>query len=179
MINVDESQDGIYQDEHGNDYQLCANRRDYDVCNGLVPLSELTSQNKLCRSCSLNRTIPIVRRAKNRVRWKRLEQAKRRMIAGLSTLGLDASAAANSGQTGMRFDFLEDKRSHPDVLETFVSTGHKDGVITINVTEADDITRVQQRELMGERSGPRCAGHGCKGRHRRVHANAGARAKTI
>jgi len=46
---------------------------------------------------------------------------------------------------------MEDQRSDPNVMESFVSTGYKDGVITINVTEADDIQRVRQRELMGER----------------------------
>ena len=70
------------------------------------------------------------------------------MIAGLTGLGLDVN---NGGNGGMRFDFLEDKRSHPDVLEHFVSTGHKDGVITINVLEADEIQSVQQRQLLGER----------------------------
>lgn len=145
MLSLDEVEDGSLLDADGTRYALCENRRDYKVCNGVVMAGGGAS---LCSSCRLNRTIPVVNRQKNLQRWKRLEAAKRRMIAGLSKLGLDVNSGENGG---LRFDFLEDKRSHPDVLEHFVSTGHKDGVITINVIEADEIQRVQQRELLGER----------------------------
>ena len=142
MLSLDTDDDG-WIDGEGNRYRPCANRAEWRVCNGVV---EADSNETLCSGCRLNRTIPSMSRGENVLRWKRLEAAKRRMIAGVSKLGLDV----NSGG-GMRFDFLEDKRSHPDVLEHFVTTGHKDGVITINVLEADEIQRVQQRELMGER----------------------------
>lgn len=145
MMSLDEAEDGSLLDTDGTRYALCDNRRDYRACNGVV---ELGSGTTLCSGCRLNRTIPVVERQENLLRWKRLEAAKRRMIAGLSKLSLDVNSGGNGG---MRFDFLEDKRSHPDVLEHFVSTGHKDGVITINIIEADEIQRVQQRELMGER----------------------------
>ncbi len=145
MLSLDEAEDGILFDSDGTRYRPCANRRDYRACNGVV---EETAGTELCSGCRLNRTIPVVEREENLRRWKRLEAAKRRLIAGLSTLGLDVTAGGNGA---MQFDFLEDKRSHPDVLEHFVSTGHKDGVITINVLEADEIQRVQQRELLGER----------------------------
>ncbi len=144
VLSLDEDGD-VWVDGDGNRYFPCANRAQYKACNGVV---EAESDASLCSGCRLNRTIPVVGRAENLVRWKRLEAAKRRMIAGVSKLGLDVNAG-DSG--GMRFDFLEDKRSHPDVLEHFVTTGHKDGVITINVTEADDIQRVRQREMLGER----------------------------
>ena len=140
-----------FQDAQGNGFQFCANRRQYQVCNGLVPLAEQPDRAALCSACRLNRTIPVVERRQNLLRWQRLELAKRRMIAGLATLGLHVGEGNNNPAGPMRFDFKEDKRSHPDVLEHFVSTGHKDGVITINVMEADEIQRVQQRELSGER----------------------------
>ncbi len=142
MFSLDDDDDG-WVDASGNRYRPCDNRAEWRVCNGVV---EAGSTDTRCSACRLNRTIPSMSRSENLARWKRLESAKRRMIAGVSKLGLDVNSAG-----GMRFDFLEDKRSHPDVLEHFVSTGHKDGVITINVIEADEIQRVQQREMMGER----------------------------
>jgi len=146
MLSFDQSADGSLVSADGQHYALCSNRRQHKVCNGVIPVGS----DERCRSCALNRTIPILRRKKNLARWRRLEKAKRRMISGLSSLGLVADAANHHG-SAMCFDFLEDKRSHPDVLETFVATGHKEGVITINVMEADDVQRVRQRELMGER----------------------------
>jgi hypothetical protein len=145
MISLDVAEDGALLDADGRRYRPCANREQFRVCNGVVDES---SGAALCSGCRLNRTVPVAERSENILRWKRLEAAKRRMLAGVSNLGLDVNTGSNGG---LRFDFLEDKRSHPDVLEHFVSTGHKDGVITINVLEADEISRVQQRELMGER----------------------------
>ena len=148
MLSLDAQPDGRLQAADGSSWQLCANREQHQVCNGLVDGS---AAGTLCAGCALNRTIPVLDRPENLRRWQKLEGAKRRMIAGLSRLGLDVRCKINSHSAGMRFDFMEDQRSHPDVLETFVSTGHKNGVITINVVEADDVQRVQARELMGER----------------------------
>ncbi|GAB5452199.1 MAG: putative zinc-binding metallopeptidase [Halioglobus sp.] len=151
MHSANSTPEGLLRDDEGNLFQLCANRRQYSVCNGLVPLGTTPDADALCNTCLLNRTIPVVTRKKNLNRWQRLESAKRRCVAGLTAIGLEAGAG-NGNQAGpMRFDFIEDKRSHPDVLEQFVSTGHKDGLITINLMEADEIQRVQQRELSGER----------------------------
>jgi hypothetical protein len=148
MFSLDAQPDGRLKDSDGNLWQLCSNRELHQVCNGLA---EAATPGALCAGCALNRTIPVLDRPENLRRWKKLESAKRRMITGLSRLGLDVRSKINSHSAGMRFDFMEDQRSHPDVLETFVSTGHKNGVITINVVEADDVQRVQARELMGER----------------------------
>ncbi len=138
-------------DQAGQRYQLCANRSNYQVCNGLVPQGADTTDDALCSACRFNRTIPVVRRPENLQRWKRLEQAKRHLFDGLARLGLNPGAGNGNPAGPMRFDFVEDQRSHPDVMEQFVSTGHKDGLITINHMEADDVQRVQQRELMGQR----------------------------
>ncbi len=151
MLSVSKTPDGTLSDGEGNLFQLCANRRLYGVCNGLVPLAEHSDTTALCTTCQLNRTIPVVTRKKNLSRWQRLESAKRRCVAGLGAIGLQVDAGNGNHAGPMRFDFIEDKRSHPDVLEQFVSTGHKDGLITVNLMEADEIQRVQQRELSGER----------------------------
>lgn len=147
MLSFDVAPDGELVAADGQHYSLCANRAQHEVCNG----ASLVGGGDRCRSCALNQTIPVLRRKKNLARWHRLERAKRRMISGLSELGLPVDTAVTGDTAGMRFDFLEDRRSHPDVLESFVSTGYKDGLITINVMEADDVQRVKQRELMGER----------------------------
>lgn len=148
MLSLDLQPDGRLKGPDGHFWHLCANREQHQVCNGLA---EGDAPGALCAGCSLNRTIPVLDRPENLRRWKKLESAKRRMITGLARQGLDVRSKNNSHSAGMRFDFMEDQRSHPDVLETFVSTGHKSGVITINVVEADDVQRVQARELMGER----------------------------
>ncbi|MEE4659192.1 MAG: putative zinc-binding metallopeptidase [Halieaceae bacterium] len=140
MLSLDRNGED-WVDVNGRTYRPCANRREYNACNGVV---DRYDENSLCSGCRLNRTIPMINRSENLLRWKRLEAAKRRMIAGVSKLGLNVN-------TGMRFDFLEDRRSHPEVQEHFVATGHKDGVITVNVLEADELELVKQREMMGER----------------------------
>ena len=151
LLSLDQREDGTLVSESGEYFQFCDNREKYGVCNGLVAATENTPAETRCRSCALNRTIPNLRRKRNILLWSRLERAKRRLLSGLTALGLDPSAPTSRGIEQIRFDFLEDSRSHPDVLESFVSTGHKDGVITINVLEADDIQRMRQRQLMGER----------------------------
>lgn len=132
----------------GRGCQLCGNRRDYGICNAIVAVGD---ESGLCLACRLNRTIPDISKPQNLVRWGRIEQAKRRLLFGLLTLGLPLEAPVAGYPRGLSFDFLEDQRSNPDVPDEFVTTGHFQGVITINVLEADDVQRVWQREVTGER----------------------------
>lgn len=143
-------ENGSYRDAEGNLFHLCANRERYGVCNGLVLGHEVESGATLCAACRLNRTVPCVDRPENLVRWRALEVAKRRMLAGLTSLGLRVDTVASSLHGSMQFDFIEDQRSHPDVLEHFVSTGHSMGLITINLIEADPVHRTQQQEFLAE-----------------------------
>ena len=46
--------------------------------------------------------------------------------------------------------FKEDRRTNPDVHDDHVSIGHRDGVITINAAEADEVYREQMRQQMNE-----------------------------
>lgn len=127
---------------------LCENRMQYGICNAIVEKSE---NSALCLVCRLNRTIPDLRKPENFGRWTRLEQAKRRLIFGLLALGLPLEAPVAGYPRGLCFDFLEDQRSNPDALQEYVTTGHHQGVITINVLEADDVQRVWQRQQSSER----------------------------
>jgi hypothetical protein len=125
-------------------YHHCRNRVEHDVCNWLVPAEAGVDY---CLACGLNEVIPALDSGKNRVLWARLEAAKRRMLFDLLTLGLPLQP----GPMRLSFRFLEDQRHNPNVSESFVTTGHMGGTITINVAEADDSVRHAVREDMQER----------------------------
>jgi hypothetical protein len=129
-------------------YRLCRNRTEHGVCNGLVPDGH---PGDLCLVCRLNRTIPDLNRPENLQRWAKLELAKRRLIFGLLALGLPLEAPVAGHPRGLCFDFLEDSRTDPSAGREFVTTSHSEGVITLNVLEADDVQRAWQRELSSER----------------------------
>ncbi len=128
--------------------KLCGHREQYSVCNAVLAMDD---EHSLCLACRLNRTIPDLTREENLARWHKLEEAKRRLLFGLQSLGLPLEAPVTGDVHGLCFDFLEDQRTNPSMPEEFVSTGHHGGVITINVLEADDVQRVWQREQSGER----------------------------
>lgn len=111
--------------------QPCRNYREEQVCNWSVPDGE-----ELCLACRLNRTIPDLGVEGNRQRWARLEVAKRRLVYTLLSLELSTD--------GMEFDLLVPVQGRP------VLTGHANGLITINATEADDATREKARIDMHE-----------------------------
>ena len=120
-------------------YRLCLNRQWH--CNWLVDAGD---PSEYCASCRLTRTLPNLGRDDNLLLWTRLEAAKRRLVYDLLSLGLSID------EQRLRFEFLEDRRTNPLVREMHVYTGHRDGVITINVAEADDAAREAIREAMGE-----------------------------
>ena len=128
--------------------KLCLNRQLYGVCNAIVDLHD---SDEHCIACRLNRTIPDLSKAENLARWAKLEVAKRRLLHGLLSMGLPLQAPVKGFPRGLCFDFLEDKRSNPDAAHDFVATGHHEGVVTINVLEADEVQRVWQREQSSER----------------------------
>ena len=125
-------------------YRFCANT-EYDVCNWLVPAE---GQDQYCLACRHNRTVPDLSIKQNLTRWRRLEAAKRRLFYTLTKLHLPLSTRPQDPQ-GLAFDFLaalsENRPNGPSVL-----TGHDNGLITINIAEADDAERERQRHSMGE-----------------------------
>lgn len=112
-------------------------------CNWLVQ-----DDNAQCIACRLTRIIPDLSINNNKQRWVKLEATKRRAFYMLLRLGL--VIPNRSDVKPMLFDFLEDKRSNPNIALDFVYTGHADGVITLNVAEADDSYRSATQELMNE-----------------------------
>jgi hypothetical protein len=125
----------------GRRYRRCANEREHAVCNWRVAAEEPV---ELCRSCRLNEVIPNLSVAENRARWHRLELAKRRLIYSLLALRLPLTADPAAGVPGLSFRFLD------AVDGTKPVTGHAQGVITINITEADDAVREKRRVSLHE-----------------------------
>ncbi len=137
---------GALTDRRGRAYRYCSNHDDYDVCNWLCPPDE---DSTLCSACSLNEWIPAVAEPGRRAWWSALEAAKRRLVYGLLRMGLPVEARRNSPD-GLGFAFLEDRRSNPLVEEEYVPTGHAQGLITVNLAEADDAHREHTRLALGE-----------------------------
>lgn len=124
-------------------YRRCANFHTPAGCNWLTPAS---TAHRWCVACQLNRTIPDLAIAENAWLWSRVELAKRRLISSLLALGLPVEPKASPDAIrGIAFDFLHPLPGQPPVM-----TGHENGVITINIEEADDAKRERIRAAMHE-----------------------------
>ena len=119
------------------DAAVCANRGDI-ACNWLA------EDGGLCRSCAMTGTVPDMVGEENRELWARTELAKRWMLANLIRWGWFTPADTGARP---RFKLLSEVTADG---ETDVVMGHADGVITINVTEASEPTRMHRQEELGE-----------------------------
>jgi hypothetical protein len=118
----------------------CANHQ-YDVCNWLIPAGQ---DNAYCKACSLNHTIPDLDCYENIALWRKMELAKHWLVYSLMRFNLPLDAAP-CREHGLRFQFLrDDERNGP------VTTGHADGLVTINLAEANDAEREKMRLAMHE-----------------------------
>ncbi|TJW38205.1 MAG: hypothetical protein E5W83_32695, partial [Mesorhizobium sp.] len=103
-----------------------------------------------CRACVLNQLIPDLSVYDNRLRWARVEAAKKRAIYSLLAFGLPVAPKQNPGdEAGLAFDFLADPIGGGPGGERIL-TGHDNGLITLNVAEADSAEREKRRVEMGE-----------------------------
>ncbi len=137
--------DGVWAEAgraRGRAFRRCGNFATPALCNWLLPA---TSRDTLCLACSLNRTIPDLSVPENGPLWFKVEAAKRQLIAQLMTLGLPIRRSQAPGDGGLAFDLLAPGADGKPLL-----TGHNQGLITINIQEADDAYRVQVREAMRE-----------------------------
>lgn len=140
--------------------QVCGNREGLQ-CNWLVdaaqdvpviaaqePSTDETTHQQplvLCACCAYTRTIPPQTDAENRLSLFKLEQAKRYLFYSLLELQLPTPARTTDPDKGLAFDFLVQQPGQAAVM-----TGHADGVITINASEADDAQREQRRVVLNE-----------------------------
>ena len=131
--------------EHGfpeqQQYRHCQNRIAHRSCNFAVAADD---PNGLCVSCRQTRVLPDLSYPVNVQRWCGIEAAKRRLFYTLAKLGLVCSDHVDGIAHGPAFEFLA------DLPGLDVVTGHFEGVITLNVAEADDEERVRRRVALRE-----------------------------
>jgi hypothetical protein len=123
-------------------YRLCGNYVNHNVCNWAIPAQQ---PDLLCASCRLTRVIPDLTKEQNRELWCRMEIAKRRLVYSLLSFKLPVEPKSDKNPRGLEFRFVGDPGSGPRVL-----TGHDNGVITVNISEADDVEREKARISMHE-----------------------------
>lgn len=138
--------------------QKCHNFAVENVCNRLFAPEPLAagataddapgkiSAEALCGACRLNDTIPDLSVPVHRVKWARLEAAKRRLLNTIDRLGLPYAAV----EPRLSFDFKADVEPPANDwrnagAKEIVYTGHAKGKITINIREADDAVREKLR----------------------------------
>jgi hypothetical protein len=123
-------------------YRFCRNAR-HDVCNWLIRGDH---KGEFCIACRHNRTIPDLSTPGNIPKWQKIEFAKHRLLYTVLKLRLPLTMRPED-PNGLAFDFLSPAAGGPGAK---VMTGHASGLITLNVTEADDLERERQRKAMGE-----------------------------
>ena len=140
----------------------CYNYRVEGVCNQCIPAEDYL-HNGFCNCCRFNAVIPDLNKGDNRIKWLRLERAKRRAFYYLDLLGLPRGTAQEGFHPPLSFEFKEpttvrtaDPGSHKtaallDEAEV-VMTGHLNGTVTINIHEADPVERERLRVQFGERN---------------------------
>lgn len=119
--------------------QACANR-DAIQCNWIAAPGET-----LCRSCAMSDTVPALHVGDNQQLLERAERAKRWVLANLSNWNWFTDA-----DSGMRprFQMLSENTGSGRAQQ--IMMGHDNGEIVINVTEADELIRIQRQHKLGE-----------------------------
>lgn len=126
----------------GTPYRRCANHVAPVSCNWMVGAADI---DPLCVCCRTTEVFPALDKPDNGAHWSRIEAAKRRMTYGLLSRGLPIPNKKVDPTNGVGFHFLEETDPTQKVL-----TGHDDGLITLNIAEADDAHREEVRTNMHE-----------------------------
>ncbi len=114
--------------------RYCSNAG-HGVCNWLTPAEDA---NTLCGACDLNRTIPNLSEQGSLGAWTQLERAKKRLVYSLHRFGLPLDAG-KTPPGRLTFDFARN-----------TTTGHLDGVVSIDIMETDAVERERMRQQFGE-----------------------------
>lgn len=125
-------------------HRPCRNFETEQVCNWMISPDD---PEEFCVSCRLTRLIPDLSQPGHRTLWQRTEAAKRRLIYSLIDLGLPVVSKDVDADQGLAFEFRADV---PGTDGQAVLTGHADGVITLNIAEADDAERERRRMQLHE-----------------------------
>jgi hypothetical protein len=127
-------------------YRRCANWTSPAPCNWLLPDNEDAKLKPFCRSCRLDRTVPDPTDRDNPELWLKVEDAKRALVSQLIALKLPVeSKVSENVEQGVMFDLLRSPVDGPRVM-----TGHDDGLVTLDIEEADDVHRETVRSQMHE-----------------------------
>ncbi|MET3601524.1 zinc-binding metallopeptidase family protein [Martelella mangrovi] len=126
-------------------FRFCTNAQ-FNVCNWLLPEG---SDEAFCPSCRHNNLIPDTATEIGRNRFARIVAAERHLFYSLLRWGVDTPTRAEDPENGLVFDFLEDTIDQNGNLQPAM-TGHDNGVISLRVAEADDVTREIARKQMNE-----------------------------
>ncbi|MFZ5547128.1 MAG: zinc-binding metallopeptidase family protein [Pseudomonadota bacterium] len=130
-------------------WRQCSNLGTASACNWLIgaddPQLAEHPDAPLCRACRLTRTLPDLADSDNARLWLRIANAQRRLVSTLIALGLPVRSQAEDPERGLAFDLLRAPPGGPAVV-----TGHANGLITLDVVEADDSTRERRRSDLGE-----------------------------
>ncbi len=115
-----------------------------DACNWLIDADQ---ENPFCLACQHNGIIPDINQGDNLQYWRDMEIAKHRLFYTLMAFGLPLQTRAQNPEHGLIFKFLAEAPGEgaPKVL-----TGHDEGVIVINLNEADDVKRAKFRAALHE-----------------------------
>lgn len=123
-------------------YKFCQNAH-FASCNWLIPINQ---PSPFCLACQLNRVIPPLSDPQLLARWQRIEAAKHRLVYSLFRLGLPVVPKETKDGDGIAFDFMAQLSGQPRIM-----TGHANGVITLNIEEADEAERARNKLDLGEK----------------------------
>lgn len=116
----------------------------HGVCN-----SYNVDPNVLCELCQFTEVVPLSEPPSNVQRWTALETAKRRLLLQLRQLEFPPFIGDLQSTHPLRFRFLADDVDANGETKKVI-TGHENGIITINLAEADSVHREQLRVRLGE-----------------------------
>lgn len=111
----------------------CQNRVEHGVCNWTSDDPE----QPFCQSCMTNQVVPDLSVLGNKDKWMRLEEGKRRLLFTCLRLGIPLQSVS--------FRFVARTLDEP------ATTGHCDGVITVNIGEADPVAREATKQNLNEK----------------------------
>ena len=148
--NGDGGDEGLWRDDAGGRHRPCANRVQHGACNWTVPEGD---PEPFCEACRTNLLVPDLSVAANLPPWRALEAAKRRCLFTLRELGLPLEGVA--GVPPLRFRFMTARDSGSNFERPLpgaepVITGHENGVVTIDLAEADAVARTRAQVAMDE-----------------------------
>ncbi|QQM31798.1 putative zinc-binding peptidase [Martelella lutilitoris] len=132
-------------DETRRQFRFCQNAG-FNVCNWLLPEG---SDEPFCPSCRHNNLIPDTGTDNGLARFGRIVAAERHLFYSLLRWNVETPTRGEDPDGGLVFDFLEDTVDQNGNLQPAM-TGHENGLISLRVAEADDVTREIARQQMNE-----------------------------